>query len=127
MSSSTLFATPESSYAAAGPLSSPSCAEDLSKAASSDVQESPLRSDMQLSTARSSQGASGVRARQSREGTCVWVDDEATERLSESIANWKAWRQKHSDPCLLKLLQRSKFADSSPELSGGWSSGLEAG
>lgn len=44
--------------------------------------------------------------RRSREGSCVWVDDEATEQLAEAVANMKAWRQRHNDANLLEPPQQ---------------------
>jgi hypothetical protein len=31
-------------------------------------------------------------------GTCVWVESEATEQLSEAIANMRAWKLRHASP-----------------------------
>jgi len=53
-------------------------------------------------SARSRSGGSSD-MRQSRTGTCVWVDDESTEQLSEAVANYTTWRRRHSDPCVVAM------------------------
>lgn len=43
------------------------------------------------------------------DGACVWVDDEATEGLSQALANWKAWRKNCSGPTLLAMSSPASF------------------
>jgi len=74
--------------------------QDCTRSPLADAGKSPMRSTESISgpgmeLSRPSAG------RHPQEGTCVWVDDEATEHLSEALANWQAWRQHRDDPCLL--------------------------